>query len=404
MDERRYYGLDALRGGMMMLGIILHSAMFYLASPPPALPLITDRSTSYLMDVLVDFIHAFRMPTFFVLAGFFASLLVDKRGLLGTYKNRLARIAGPLLAAWLTVLPLSLLLMLDFMLRAKYGSDGILPLREDLDRLERHMDQRGVPSGIPLGHLWFLYFLLYFYLLIPLCRWLVARAEPRREAVGRLLRSPYSFALLSLVTAATLWPYAGAQVFGVFVFLTPHVPSLLFYGFFFVFGYVLHSHRDFLGHLARLVPKMALLALVLFPLSLLTTHLEYAQPPGSVGVHLVAVVVHGFCTWTLVYLAIGCALRYFDRESPWSLYASQSSYWVFLVHMPAVCLAAWWLVPYELPALVKFALVALATTLFCFTTYHYWVQNTWVSDFLNGRRFDLDWPWRKPPVRVPETA
>jgi len=35
MDNRRYFGLDALRGGMMMLGIVLHAAMYYMASPPP---------------------------------------------------------------------------------------------------------------------------------------------------------------------------------------------------------------------------------------------------------------------------------------------------------------------------------------------------------------------------------
>jgi fucose 4-O-acetylase-like acetyltransferase len=80
-DERRYYGLDALRGGMMMLGIVLHAAEFYLAAPPPALPMPTDRNTSYVFDLLFHFIHGFRMPTFFVLAGFFASLLVDKRGI-----------------------------------------------------------------------------------------------------------------------------------------------------------------------------------------------------------------------------------------------------------------------------------------------------------------------------------
>ena len=35
MDERRYFGLDALRGGMMMLGIVLHGAMLYLTALPP---------------------------------------------------------------------------------------------------------------------------------------------------------------------------------------------------------------------------------------------------------------------------------------------------------------------------------------------------------------------------------
>src|SRR5437016_3197584 len=74
-DDRRYYGLDALRGGMMMLGIVLHSATLYIAAPPPHVPMVADPNTSLAMDAIFDFIHSFRMPLFFVLAGFFASLL-----------------------------------------------------------------------------------------------------------------------------------------------------------------------------------------------------------------------------------------------------------------------------------------------------------------------------------------
>ena len=32
MDNRRYYGLDALRGSMMLLGVVIHSAQFYVAA------------------------------------------------------------------------------------------------------------------------------------------------------------------------------------------------------------------------------------------------------------------------------------------------------------------------------------------------------------------------------------
>ena len=90
-DDRRYYGLDALRGSMMLLGIVLHSATFYIAAPPPHLPLPADRNTSLVMDAIFAFIHSFRMPCFFVLAGFFTALLVEKRGVAGAYRNRLAR-------------------------------------------------------------------------------------------------------------------------------------------------------------------------------------------------------------------------------------------------------------------------------------------------------------------------
>jgi glucan biosynthesis protein C len=370
---------------MMMLGVVLHSATLYLAAPPPHLPLTTDPNTSLAMDALFDFIHSFRMPTFFVLAGFFASLLVEKRGLWGTYKNRAARILGPLVAGMLTVLPLAVLFMLDFTFSVRYGVHEALPSMDNLRRFERESSEQGIPTGIFLGHLWFLYYLCYFYLLIPFCRLLEGK-------LTRLLASPLVFFVFGLYTSVTLWPYPGGQVFGEFLFLRPDPAALLYYGSFFVFGYVFHFHREFLQGLTRHVRWCAVLALFLFPLSVYASHLEYADP--TVGNHVVAIVAHGFCTWALIWLFIGCALRFFDRPSPWILYASQSSYWVFLLHLPVVCFVAWVLVPYDVPAIAKFLAVATVTTVVCFVTYHYWVQNTWVSDFLNGRRFDLDWPWR----------
>jgi peptidoglycan/LPS O-acetylase OafA/YrhL len=87
-------------------------------------------------------------------------------------------------------------------------------------------------------------------------------------------------------------------------------------------------------------------------------------------------------------------LRFFDRASPWILYVSQSSYWVFLVHMPLVSLAGWWLLQFDLPAVFKFLLVCGFTAGAALASFHYWVQRTWVSLFLHGRRFELDWPWR----------
>ena len=98
--ERRYYGLDALRGVMMMLGIVLHAANFYLAAPPPIFPIPSDRNNSLFFDLLFHFIHQFRMPTFFVLAGFFSALLVEKRGLWGTYKDCPAKVGRTADGIW----------------------------------------------------------------------------------------------------------------------------------------------------------------------------------------------------------------------------------------------------------------------------------------------------------------
>ena len=395
MDQRRYYGFDALRGAMMMLGIVLHGAVFYLASPPPTMFIITDRNTSPVCDILFHFIHSFRMPIFFLLAGFFTALLVEKRGLWGTWKNRAARVLAPLLAAMVTMLPVAGLFMISFMVSARFGSHDLIPERAQLQIISRELAAAGVPVSEPsIGHLWFLYYLLYFYLLIPICRWLVAASRPAETGLRKALQSPTMLPVLGLVTAATLWPFHGGQVHEGFLFLKPHLPSLIYFGLFFVLGYVLHFYQEMLQAFTRFMPWCALLAAVLFPLSLTLSNLDNQSRGMAIEIHLAAVVTHGLFTWALIYALVGSALRYFDKPSPWSLYIAQSSYWVFLVHLPLVCIAAWLLVPYDLPALVKFAAVVGFTTVLSFASYHYAVQRTWGSAFLNGRRFDMKWPWQ----------
>jgi peptidoglycan/LPS O-acetylase OafA/YrhL len=395
--ERRYFGLDALRGGMMMLGIVLHAAEMYLAAPPPqfaAFP--ADRNNAVVFDLLFHFIYAFRMPTFFVLAGFFAALLVEKRGLWGTYKNRAARVLAPLAVALVTIFPVTMIFVLDFALAAKYGVQAWLPDPKLLAKLDREIAAAGHPVGLlPALHLWFLLYLLYFYLLLPACGWLAKAARRHEGRIGALLGSPAAVLALGLCTALTLWPYRGAQVLEGFIYFRPHPPSLAYYGSFFVLGYLLRDFPSLFVAAARHVRAYALLAAALFPLALYASHLDYAARGAEAGLHLAAVLANGLCTWALICAFIGCAQRYFDREAPWVLYASQSSYWVFLVHMPLVCFAAWWLVPYDLPAVLKFALVVAFTAALCFASYHYLVQSTWLGAFLNGRRFNLAWPWRK---------
>ncbi len=393
-DDRRYYGLDALRGGMMLLGIVLHAATFYIASPPPHLPVVTDPNRSLVMDALVHFIHSFRMPCFFVLAGFFTALLVEKRGVAGALRNRAARIGGPFVAGLFTILPLTILFVLDFSLAARYGVHTLLPTPELLARLDADLAATGMPKGIPVMHLWFLLYLGYFYLLIPFCRMLVRWSLPHEARLGRFLGSPWALPVFALVTAVTLWPFPGAQVFGEFIFLGFHPPAFLYYGFFFVIGYGYHHYRAATAKLVDYIHWSGALAMLLYPLTLYASQLEYSHPATELGFHVFAVVVHAFCTWVLIWFFVGVALRFFDRPSPWAIYASQSAYWVFLLHLPVQCFLAWLLVPVDAHALVKFGVLAVVTTVVCFGTYHYWVQGSWLGAFLHGQRFHQDWPWR----------
>lgn len=396
-DERRYYGLDALRGVMMLLGIVLHTAMLY--APLPPIP-VNDRRTSPLFAVVVLFIHDFRMPLFFLLSGFFWALLVGKYGLPRAYRNRAARILAPLLLGVLTLVPPATWLILSFGVSAEAGRlVAWTTSPEHLEWARRLVPKLNLePGRAPApAHLWFLYYLLLFYLGMPVCvaaRHLLER-QAWRQAAGRLMASAWLPLALGVWTAASLWPHPGAWVG--FQYLRPKASGLLYYGTFFVLGYLYHGFRDgLLATCRRHAGAYALAGGAAFLAGLAPSAADYRTGGGDFRLHLLTVALHGCSTWLLVYAAIGVFQRYFDRDGPWVAYISQSSYWVYLVHLPLAVLAGWALVAVDVPAAVKFVLAASFTTVVSFASYHHLVRRTWISVLLNGRRFTLGWPWRAP--------
>jgi hypothetical protein len=68
----RLHYLDAMRSVLMLLGVVLHSARPYDSREWQ----VKDVDTLPMLDGLVEAIHLFRMPAFFVVAGYFAMFLV----------------------------------------------------------------------------------------------------------------------------------------------------------------------------------------------------------------------------------------------------------------------------------------------------------------------------------------
>jgi fucose 4-O-acetylase-like acetyltransferase len=192
----RLFALDNLRALMMWLGIVLHVAAIYMVSPSP-LPWRDERTTP-VADLLTAFIHAFRMPVFFILAGFFVSLLVQKRGVQAMVRNRLARLGLPFLIFWPPLFAICVVFALLFVHRMVRGTWG-------LDRSVMPVGPH-VPTGLSTMHLWFLWMLLWFCVLTAPVLWLAARLPAVASSVvsqilGKLGGSPWGFAVLSLPLA-----------------------------------------------------------------------------------------------------------------------------------------------------------------------------------------------------------
>ncbi|MEC7231585.1 MAG: acyltransferase family protein, partial [Planctomycetota bacterium] len=72
----RRHDLDAVRSFAMSLGVVLHACLSLSFIPW----VITDEVRTGGMTVLFAFIHGFRMPLFFLLSGYFAVMLWQRRG------------------------------------------------------------------------------------------------------------------------------------------------------------------------------------------------------------------------------------------------------------------------------------------------------------------------------------
>lgn len=156
--DRLYY-MDNLRALAMFAGVLFHAALAYSLLAHPFVP-TAHRAQSMALDTVIWFLHLFRMPLFFVVAGFFAAMLVARRGLAGLFRNRLRRIALPFMVFW----PLVHTALSWSTLHAAATVKNPSPL---LVLIQDFSQKEGLPAQMPgTAHLWFLYYLMFFYLLI----------------------------------------------------------------------------------------------------------------------------------------------------------------------------------------------------------------------------------------------
>ena len=399
---QRLHALDHLRAAMMWLGIVLHAAIAYMAAPSP-LPWHDDLSTPA-ADLLVAVIHAFRMPLFFILGGFFVALLVQQRGLAGMARHRVRRLGLPFVVFWPPLLVATALLGLMFLHRMAHGTWGV----------DRSLLPRGpnVPQGPPTMHLWFLWMLLWLTLLTA-SRWAAARAMPAavqralRQAAAWLCASPLGFVALTLPLAWVGAHYDLGVVTPSGSFLPP-LAEWVHNGLFYAFGLCLHAQRRLLMvRYERHWPMFAAMGLACFVVTgLLAEALgepeasafalvlvtgaftDVLAAPVSATRHLQfwMALAYNAASWLWSFALIGLFLRHVARPRAWLAYLADSAYWVYLVHLPMTVGFAALLYGVPIPAPAKIFLNVMATTALCLASYHWCVRFTAVGLFLNGRR------------------
>lgn len=369
----RFYYMDSMRSILMMLGVVLHGALIYSSGDHW---IVSDSHKSEFFNVLGSVIHAFRMPSFFIIAGFFSMMSLKKYGV-GTFtKVRLVRILVPLCSTALLINTLELYFRTTVLQQQSMSFTHFVIYE---------LPQKWI-SGVWVSHLWFLLTLLQFFA-VGIALFAISG---RVTDSGRLNRMLFPFRkncyfLLLLPLSDLAWSV-----------LDKLVPELLhgshFYGLFNAEDFIVFLPYFLVGlwlyrdkKLQEQFHSIARWEWYALTISLLAHYVEsnaHGLNPESVlriySASLICALSSHLC-YVLFY-------KFMNRNSPFFRYLSDASYSIYLFHHICIIVFGYLLLNVSIAIGYKFLAVEFATISLTLAIHHFLILKFKPLRFLfNGK-------------------
>jgi glucan biosynthesis protein C len=344
------------------------------------------------------------MTVFFVLAGFFARMLLQRRGVGGFIANRLKRIAAPLAMFWFPVFAAIVAVVIWVAVRANGGAP---------------LEGEPPPSPLtveawPLTHLWFLYVLLFFYAGALALRGFVIAID-RSGALRARLVDP----VVKFIAGPASPMFLAAPLFAVLYFtpnwmawfgiptpdagLAPNTTALVAYGLAFGFGWLVNRQLSILEDWAKQWfsnLSLGVFCSVVCLMMLGTTPVITPAERGFETMLYAAIYALGVWGWTLGL--IGAGVRFMTRENEAVRYVADASYWIYIVHLPILLVLQAAVAPLDLAWFAKYPMIVGISFAIMFVSYDLLVRYSWVGAILNGRKVRPGKAKRAPQLAAAE--
>lgn len=355
--------MDSMRSVLMMLGVVLHSANVFI---PEQSWLIYSERTTPVATLLVEAIHAFRMPAFFVVSGFFCALTIGKYKAKKFAEIRLKRIAIPLLVTALTFNSVQAYFLNTSGFRIFNAKDYFL-------------------DGGWVSHLWFLNNLIIYFSVAALLAWFL---ETPIRKLGNFIASIFTkiplFLIVLFMPLTAIIILASNKIgfplysslLGVF-----NTYDLLIYAPFFVFGSILAANIQLLYRFATINPVVSI------PVVIACEYFSAFFPSDN---RVTALVVNTYlnflATWFLITLCFYLFHLFFNRQSSMWRFLSDASYSVYLFHHLFVVLVGYIIIQLPLNPLLSLSLLICIVGTITICMHKYLVMRIPVLSFLyNGK-------------------
>ncbi|WP_339735355.1 acyltransferase family protein [uncultured Gimesia sp.] len=369
----RFYYMDSLRSILMMLGVVLHGALIYSTGDHW---IVSDSHKSEFFNVLGAIIHAFRMPTFFIIAGFFSMMGLKKYGV-GTFtKVRLVRILVPLCSTALFINTLELYFRTTVIQKQPMSFTHFVIYE---------LPQKWI-SGAWVSHLWFLLTLLQFFAvgiaLFALCSRVSETGRlnriltPFRKNCYFLLLLPFSDLAWSVLDKIVPELSHGSHFHGLF-----NTEDFIVFLPYFLVGLWLYRDKK----LQQAFHSIARWEWYALALSLVAQYVEsnaHGLNPESVlriySASLTCALSSHIC-YVLFY-------RFMNQNSQFFRYLSDASYSIYLLHHICVIVFGYLLLNVSIAIGYKFLAVEIATISITLAIHHFLILRFKPLRFLfNGK-------------------
>jgi peptidoglycan/LPS O-acetylase OafA/YrhL len=413
--------MDSLRATAMFLGLVLHAGVVF--AQWPIHPFRSHDEPSVFLHYIMEIVHVFRMELFFLVAGFFSVLLVQKRGLNYYVKNRAIRILFPFIICIVLLQPLQ---AAGYYLDVT-GSNGSL-LTQYITYLKKpgYILREPKLIGNWFWHFWFLQLLIYFIACFAIGSFIIGKLNKRLKLSSFLMNAVggrFGVFILTFMTYTILIfspPWADVPRLGT------SIEVLLYYGLFFVFGALFFTHQKSLEQIQanvkyHIIPFLLAL-LILIPLideltlktqpeillqdwalfetekarSELLGNFPFLQNPfnfssvsASAEWHLMC-LLRAYTTWCAILFLILIFKKFLSKQTALGRYFADSSYFIYLLHFPIQLSFSYYLRDRVESALLCFSICLIGSVAICLLLYHLTCRGTVIGTLLSGRRYSLN--------------
>jgi len=373
--ERLHY-LDNLRALAMIGGVFFHAMLAY----SPALDqlwLTADREQSVVIDIVAWFSHLFRMPLFFVIAGFFVAYLVSKRGMRGMLFNRTKRVLVP----FIIFRPLCLWAIVASLLSAVATVEHKSLV---LQMVAQAMATPGTPPPpFSTMHLWFLYNLMFFCVLT----WVFSYINWSRLFTLFASIKPIQFVLLfplllmpGLLLVESPFPAPDK--------ILPQLWAFGFFGLFFALGCWIFRAQDFIDKFQPYLVILLIASLLLYAgyYFLLPKEFTFPSTPFEFPQNIIVKLCEAYISVWMTLVCLVAGKRYVNSHSRTMRFFSDSSYWIYIIHLPLLFAVQYQLMDKDWGLLAKYSASVGITLLTGVVSYVVLVRWTPIGWMLNGRK------------------